>query len=159
MMRRVALIAFLLFSPFLSTLSHADSDYLSVRPVTVGSGYEAVLSLDTSMCIQVNEVSSVQVTGFEILIESEWSEPIPCAFFPEVHPYEKTARIGELNPGSYTVTWSQEGLFSWSTLFSTSTPLPSTSTWALLLLIFALLVFVYPVLRKKTPLLSSSIGT
>lgn len=151
MMVRVALFAFLLISAFLSPLSYADPDYLSVRKVDFDGGYEAVLSLDTSLCIQVNTVSSVQITGFEVLIESEWSEPIPCVFFPEIIPYEKTAYIGELAPGRYTVTWNQAGNFSFSTSFSTPTPIPATSTWSLLLLIFAFLVFVYPVLQKKTP--------
>ena len=151
MLTKVALVSFLLISPFLSSLSHAAPGTLSVRPVTLGGGYEAVLSLETKMCIEVNTVSSVQITGFEVLIESEWSEQHPCTFFPGNHPYERIAHIGELAPGRYTVTWNQEGNFSWNTTFSTAAPLPSGSTWSLLFLVFALLVFVFPVLQKKTP--------
>ncbi|MBT8353796.1 MAG: hypothetical protein KJO60_04680 [Desulfofustis sp.] len=131
----------------------ADDSVLSVRQLP-DQTYEAVLSLDSTICVQVNPASSVQVVGSEILIESPSSEQLPCIFIPPIVYYEVTALIGELAPGNYTVTWSQPGAFSWSIsyLVRSASPIPSSSLWSLLLLIVGVLVFVRQSFYSRTQL-------
>jgi hypothetical protein len=135
-----------------SSFAQSDSDYLTVRQMPGSQAYEAVLTLDNSVCVQVNAVSSVQIVGSEVLIESQWNEQLPCIAIPPIITYEKTAYIGDLAPGRYTVTWNQEENFSWSTSLFVPGPIPSSSPWALLLLILGILAIVHPVVRSKIQL-------
>jgi len=93
--------------------AHSESEYLSIRP-TPDRAFEAVLSLNTGVCIDVQPVEPVDVTGSDILIESTPTDPLPCIGtpVPPIVYYEKTAYIGELAPGQYTVTWNQTGNFN-----------------------------------------------
>ncbi len=130
-----------LIAMLLSSSAWADEPELWVRQLSNGT-YEAVLSLNSFICVQVNAASSVQVDAFEILIESPTTEQFPCVHRPPIVYYELTAAIGELVPGNYTVTWNQPGNFSWSTTFLVKGPaaIPSSSIWSLALLILGLLV-------------------
>lgn len=134
-----------------SIAANAGSDYLSVRQLPDGK-YEAVLSLNSKICVQVNPASSVQINGSEILIVSPPKEQLPCIFVPPITYYEETAYIGDLARGNYTVTWSQEGAFSWSTSFAAdrASAIPSNSLWSLLMLIFSVLAVAMLVIRSRS---------
>jgi len=127
--------------------AHSQSEYLSIRP-TPDQAFEAVLSLNTGLCIVVQPVESVEVTGSEILIESKPYEMPPCigTIPPPTYDYERTAYIGELSPGQYTVTWNQAGSFNLSASVTVSglqgpyvpcvgcnelvhAPFPETGSW------------------------------
>ena len=152
----VKLIAAISFFFLLSTTSFAqdDSEYLSVRQLPNSESYEAVLSLDSTVCVQVNPETSVTVVGSEVTIESPWIEQFPCIFIPPVVYYEITAYIGYLAPGKYTVTWSQPEAFSWSTLavISETGAIPVNALWALLLLTLGVLAVAHftPYLRSRS---------
>jgi hypothetical protein len=135
---------------FISNLSIADDEELTIRHLPNGN-YEAVLSLNTGMCIQVNPASSVQVVGSEVLVESPSSVQIPCVFFPQIFYYEMTALIGELAPGQYHVTWTQPDNFSWSTSYDVRPPskIPTSSLWSLLLLVLGVVAVAFSAIRYK----------
>lgn len=158
MNKKLLIVISFLFALSISSMSRAeDLSYLSVRHVTASQDYEAVLSLDNTVCLQVSDVSSVQVVGSDILIESQQMDQLPCIFIPPIVAYEKTAFIGSLAPGQYTVVWSQPGAFSFSTSFDASQNLnriPANSPWALLLLVFGVLVFARFSIRSRKLLTS-----
>lgn len=130
-----------LIALFISISAYADDSVLTVRQLPGTQNYEAVLSLDSSVCVQVNQDSSVTVAGSEVTIVSPWIEQLPCIFIPPITYYEITAFIGYLAPGNYTVTWSQPEAFSWSTSLAASSvpcvgcdtltqaPYPETGSW------------------------------
>lgn len=136
----IVIISFL-FLLCASSLAQDDSEYLSVRQLPNSETYEAVLSLDSTVCVQVNPETSVTVVGSEVTVESPWIEQFPCIFIPPVVYYEITAYIGYLALGEYTVTWTQTDTFSWSTLavISELGAILVNSPWALLLLVLGVL--------------------
>ena len=139
-----------------SSIAHAGSHQLSTRQLPSGE-YEAVITFSNQdYCfINVNPPSSIQIIEYDVLITSPGPDVITCIGKapPEVL-YEATAIIGELAPGKYTVTWNQERSFSLFTLLrvSDASPIPSSSTWALFLLILGFLIVAYftPRLRPRS---------
>src|SRR5665811_140217 len=110
--------------------------------------FEAVLSLNTKQCIDVKPVELVEVIDSDILVESTPWEMPPCIGtpIPPFFDYEKTAYIGELAPGQYTITWNQTGSFTMSASVTVSelqgpyvhcvgcddllhAPFPETGSW------------------------------
>lgn len=133
--------AFTLTALFIGSTASADELVLTVRHATNTQDYEAVLSHDGSVCVQISPASSVQVRDSGVIIESPLLEQLPCILVPPITPVEVTAYIGELAPGNYTVTWSQPEAFSLSTAMETSwvpcigcdsltqAPYPETGSW------------------------------
>lgn len=124
--------------------AHAGSHVLTVRQLP-GAEYEAVVTYDNnSFCDPtVNPASSVQVVGFEVKIESPGLDPILCITpTPPIIVFEVTTHIGHLAPGNYTVSWTQPNSFSLSTSLlatgSAFSEVPSTSNWALILLLLGI---------------------
>lgn len=60
----------LFFVLLVSSIAQANSDYLYVRQLPSSQAYETVLTLDSSVCVQVNAVSPVQIAGSDVFIES-----------------------------------------------------------------------------------------
>jgi len=135
----------------LSNPTFAGDEELTLRLLPNGS-YEAVLSLNSSICVQVNPASSVQVDGFNILVVSPTRAQLPCIFIPPITYYEMTALVGELAPGKYSVTWDQPENFSWSTTYIVKGPgaIPSSSTWSLILLVLGVFVVAGLTFRLKS---------
>lgn len=132
---------FIFFAVFCATAA-ADTGQLvlSVRYSSNLQGYEAVLTYDDSTCVIVNDAISVEVIDYEeVLIESPWSEQLPCIVIPPISTYEKTAFIGHLEPGPYKVTWTQPDNFTRSIEFIAPGIVPIDAPWALLVLTFGVL--------------------
>jgi len=148
----VSLLFALSFSAFAQTAS--DSYILTVRQLP-NSEYEAVINYDNSghCFVIVTPASSVEVIGSNITIQSPEAEnPVYCIGpVPPIIEYEETALIGELPPGNYTVTWVQSQAFSLSTQLDADgySPIPSTSAWALILLILGVLAVALTTLRTR----------
>ncbi len=151
MISKTSLFVLSVAAMLLTNLSFADDDELTLRLLS-SRNYEVVLSLNSTMCVQVNPASSVQVDGFNILVVSPTREQFPCIFVPPITYYEMTAPVGELAPGEYSVTWDQPDNFSWSTTYIVKEPgaIPSSSTWSLILLGLGVLVVAGLALRPKS---------
>lgn len=150
----IVIISFL-FLLCASSVTQAGSQQLSTRQLPSGE-YEAVITYSNQdYCfIIVNSPSSIQVIEYDVLITSPGPDIITCiGKAPPEILYEKTALIGELAPGKYTVTWNQDRSFSLSTLLgvgvSGESPIPSSSTWALILLFLGVLAVAHLSLRLR----------
>jgi hypothetical protein len=120
---------------FFSSFAHAESSYLTVRHLD-SQDYEAVLTIDVRICVEVGDVVSVDVSDLNVRIESAWREQVPCIIVPPVNSHEVTAYIGPLAPGEFIVTWDQPEAISQSIIYEVDghSPIPSSSFWSLLLL-------------------------
>jgi len=115
--------------------------------------YEAVITFSSlDYCIvEVNTPSDIQISTSEVLIESPEGVVLCIGKAPPEVIIEETANIGYLEPGNYTVSWTQGRNFSLSTQLLVSrpdvNPIPLGSPWALILLVFGILAVVRPALR------------
>lgn len=140
---------------FVSSIVQAGSYQLTVRHQPSGN-YEALISYDTDVfCfVPVNPASSVQINGFDIVIQSpEYTGQILCITpSPPIQYYEETTDLGALPPGNYNISWDQPQAFSLSTSVSLPLPnrIPSNSTWALVLLILGIMAVALYVPRLRT---------
>jgi len=158
MIVRPLLLISLLGAFLISGLAHATSHVLTVRQLP-NSAYEAVINYDSSdFCDPtVNSASSIQIVGFEVLIESPPLNAITCITpVPPTIFYEKTANIGVLAAGNYTVSWVQPESFSLTTPFIASgsasqapSAIPSSSPWSILLLVLCVLAVAHMTTRAS----------
>ena len=144
-----SLILLFLFGP----VAVAGEYQLTTRQLPNGE-YEAVINYDTDIfCfVTVSPASSVEIVGFEVLIESpEHAIPPICIEpIPPIQYYEEVAHIGSLDPGQYTVYWTQPRAFTLSTTLRVGDArIPSSSAWSISVIILSILAIAFPILRCK----------
>jgi hypothetical protein len=133
---------------------------LSVRQLP-NHQFEAVLAYDINACGPlVSTNPTVTKTPSKVSIVSAPQGLLGCIEIGPIEIVELVANIGNLAPGEYLVRWSQGPVFSISidilvlqdgSNVRPGKPIPTTSTWAMLLLILGILVGVRSALRTRSP--------
>ena len=123
--------------------AQATSHELSIRQTDDGT-YEAVVTYDPSPCnAKVFPPYEVRTIGSEIQISSPFDGSRPCRQPRPSGIAEVKTSIGQLNPGAYSVTWSQFPTFELAAqLVVPGSPVEIPALSLTGVLILALIVFV-----------------